>query len=295
MNKQCAIMFADVAGSTQLYDKLGNAEAERQIGGCVKRMADITVKHGGRVIKTIGDEVMACFDTADASVESAIEMQSQISGNAADELAIRVGMQYGEVIVRNGDLFGDSVNVAARMAGVAKAMQIITTEDLVSCLTPRLVEKTRLFDSATVRGKLTALNIYQVNWEEEASVTQFAVPVENRAKTAPQAQTLMLRYANQQQQYSSEQFTTTVSIGRDDSCTIALDAQFASRSHANLECRRGKFVLVDHSTNGTYVQFKNQGEIFLRREEITLMGEGVISLGESVNHQSPVAIHFQIS
>ena len=295
MNNRCAIMFADVAGSTQMYDKLGNAEAEKQIAWCVNAMSDVTHRFHGRVIKTIGDEVMACFDTADTAVDAAIEMQASISGNASNELAIRIGMQFGEVIVRDGDLFGDSVNVAARMAGVAKAMQIITTEDLVSELSANRFAKTRLFDSTTVRGKLRELHIHQVIWEEEASVTQFAVPVEKNNHSAPKIQTLQLRFSDQIKNYRSDSFDGAVSIGRGDNCTIPLNAQFASRLHVNLECRRGKFVLVDHSTNGTYVQFREQGEIFLRREEMILTGEGIISLGESVKQDSPSLIHFSIS
>lgn len=293
MEKQYAIMFADVAGSTRMYDTLGDAEAEKQIAWCIQTMTDTTNRHGGRVIKTIGDEIMACFDSADDAAEAAIDMQTNISGDHSNDLNIRIGMQYGTAIDRDGDLYGDAVNVAARMAGVAKALQIITTKDLVDQLNPELASKSRLFDRTTVKGKFAELDIHQINWEEETKVTQFAF-TQDIQKASTAKQTIVLKTAGKESIYTDEDLNPAISIGKDPSCTITLDAQFASRSHASLESRRGKFVLLDSSTNGTYVRFKDQDDIFIRREELTLLGDGLISLGEAVTPNSPAIISFSV-
>ena len=293
MEKQYAIMFADVAGSTQMYDTLGNAEAEKQIAWGIQAMTETTNRHGGRVIKTIGDEIMACFDSADDATEAAIDIQTNVSGNHSNDLKIRIGMQYGDAIDRDGDLFGDAVNVAARMAGVAKALQIITTKDLVDQLNPELADKSRLFDRTTVKGKFAELHIHQINWEEETKVTQFAFN-QDIQKVSAAKQTIVLKIAGKESIYTDEDLSPALSIGKDLSCAITLDAQFASRIHASLETRRGKFILVDSSTNGTYVRFKDQDDIFLRREELTLIGDGLISLGEAVTPNSPAIISFSV-
>jgi class 3 adenylate cyclase len=293
MDKHYTIMFADVAGSTKMYDTLGDAEAEKQIAWCIKTMTDITNGYDGRVIKTIGDEIMASFDSADKATEAAIDMQMNISGNTSNALSIRIGLQYGNAIDRDGDLYGDAVNVAARMAGVAKAHQIITTEDLIAQLEPALASRTRLFDLATVKGKDAELRIHQILWEEEAKVTRFATSHELK-KISASTQAIVLKFTDEEKLLTNEDLGSAVSIGRDESCNIAIDAEYASRSHVNLEYRRGKFVLTDHSTNGTYILLKDQDEIFIRREEFTLMGEGHISLGEVVDIKSPSIIHFSI-
>ena len=160
-------MFADIAGSTRLYDTLGDVAAEGIIDDCLKLLKSVTKKHNGTVIKTIGDEIMSSFSNANDAASAALEMQTTLENSELD-VSIRVGLQYGSAIERDGDIYGDAVNVAARMAGVAKGKQIITTEYLVCELNEKLSEHARLFDTAKVKGKDEALKIYQINWEEEA-------------------------------------------------------------------------------------------------------------------------------
>ena len=294
MEQNYAIMFADIAGSTKLYDTLGNLEADRQIRYCIDTLTSLTTKHRGTLIKTIGDEIMASFDSANDAIDAAIDMQSTISGDASNTLAIRVGVQFGQAILRDGDLYGDAVNVAARMAGVAEARQIITTEDCVTRLSNDRQSTARLFDQARVKGKQSELNIYQVDWEGEGKVTKFATSHEMK-KISSSTMAIVLKYNNNEKLYTDQDITSSISIGRDASCDIALDAAgYASRSHVDIKFSRGKFVLSDHSTNGTYVRFKGQDDMFIRREELPLMGEGCISLGEAVNESSPTVIRFNV-
>jgi len=287
-----AIMFADVSGSTMLYDTLGDAIAEKKIDDCIKLMKSVTESNHGTVIKTIGDEVMCSFSNANDAANAALEMQTTLE-NSDLGLSIRVGLQYGNAIERDGDIYGDAVNVAARMAGVAKAKQIITTEYLVSELDEKLAEHARLFDTAKIKGKDEELKIYQINWEEEAKVTQFASTADISKLTAA-ASTIVLKYSGKEKILTNDDLDSAVIIGKDNNSHIAVNAPFASRSHVNLEFRRGKFVLIDHSTNGTYVRFKGQNDLFIRREELPLMGEGIISLGEIITEDGPASISFSI-
>jgi class 3 adenylate cyclase len=292
MENKYAIMFADVVGSTNLYDTLGNEIAEKRIAECVGIMSTITSDNHGRVIKTIGDEIMACFGTASDAARAALEMQNTME-SSEDNPSIRVGLAYGEAIDRDGDIYGDAVNVAARMAGVAKAKQIITTEYLVKELDARLAEKSRLFDTAKVKGKDEELKIYQINWEEESKVTKFATAHDIK-KVSGSTVAIALKFAGEERLYTNEDVKKALSIGRDKNNDIAIEAGYASRSHVDLDFRRGKFVLIDHSTNGTYIRFKGQDDIFIRREELPLMGEGVINLGEAITDDSPGQISFNI-
>lgn len=286
-------MFADVAGSTSLYDTLGNDTAEHLIGGCVKNLVNITNKNYGQLIKTIGDEVMCRFDNPNDATRAAIDMQIATEADKDSNLAIRIGMHYGPAIEKDNDIFGDAVNLAARMAGIAKAKQIITTDEMIAELSNDLVDQSRLFDLAKVKGKEEEIKIFQIVWEKESKVTKFATSHEMK-KVACSTVAIVLKYNNQERLYTDADMTKALSIGCDSNCDIIVDANYASREHANLEFRRGKFVLIDHSTNGTYVLFKGQDDIFLRREELPLMGDGFISLGEDVIKGNPNLISFSI-
>ena len=293
MEQIYAIMFADVAGSTSLYDTLGNAEADRQIRSCIDTLTALTNKHRGRLIKTIGDEIMASFDHANDAIDAAVEMQKTISGDNGNALSIRVGVGYGPAIMREGDLFGDAVNVAARMAGIAKTLQIITTEDCINQLSSDRRSAARHYDQTRVKGKEDELNIYQVNWEDEGSLTMLG-PVIDMSRLSSSSLAIVLNFNGQEKLVTDKEINSAFSIGRDASCDLALDTSYASRRHVDIKLNRGKFVLSDHSTNGTYVQFKGQEDIFIRREELPLIGEGYISLGETVDLKNPHVIGFLV-
>lgn len=296
MEKDYAIMFADVAGSTSIYESMGNEVAERLIGNCVQGMIDITQKNNGRVIKTIGDEVMSSFPTASDATNAAIEIQKKTETfdiETGKKLEVRIGMHFGTAILKDNDLFGDAVNTAARMGGIAKAGQIITTEYLVSTLDEPKKAAARLFDTAKVKGKEEELKIFQIDWEEEGYVTQFASATEI-SKISNAKGSIILKFAGEERIYTDADMKSPITIGRDTSCDMAINANYASRSHVNLEYRRGKFVLVDHSTNGTYVKFNGQDEILIRREELPLLNNGVFNLGEVISEQTPGQVSFTI-
>ena len=166
------IMFADVCGSTSLYESSGDLQAKQLIDGCVNAMSEITAKHGGTVIKTIGDEVMATFDSADSALQAAAEMSSETNRQfhcPTGPVAIRIGFHTGPVLRDEGDVFGDAVNLAARIASQAKAGQILTTATTVSELSAVSRASTRAIDRTTVRGKRTQVEIHEVVWQEDKS------------------------------------------------------------------------------------------------------------------------------
>lgn len=279
---QCAVMFADVAGSTALYDKYGNTKAKNAIENCINLMTDVTNRKKGMVIKTIGDEVMCRFPTATDCMGAAVEIQEavKIIASGGDEIAIkvRIGFHAGEAILENNDVFGDAVNVAARMAGIAKADQIITTEDSYNQLTGFLKSLCRKFDTTTVKGKAELITIYDVLWDDEDDdVTSIAY---STAVTTTDNQITLVAMGDSSVYHELDM---PVTIGRGAKASIPVNAPLASRIHARIEYNRGKFVLTDQSTNGTYVKLSDGKEVFLRREELPLSSSGFLALGEKVD------------
>lgn len=287
-----AIVFADVSGSTRLYEQIGNRAAQEAISQVLNAMVAIVTRHQGILVKTIGDEILCRFPTADQAVRAGITIQEAMQDGlipTPTPMGIRIGMQWGPVILENQDVFGDAVNVAARMAGIAKAGQIITTFDTVRALsTPDLASKTRLFDVASVKGKQDTLVIYEVVWEEEENVTRItsvapdvtAEPLALQLTACGNAHTLKAG--------------DSLSLGRSDQCDITIPSPLASRLHAKIEYRRGKFILLDQSTNGSYVRTEDGQTVHLRREELPLWGSGLIALGEDIDEGSPHLVHFRL-
>lgn len=276
-----AVLFADVSGSTRLYETVGDSEAKRLVDACLGVLRTTLSEFGGRVVKTIGDELMCVFPTADAAAQAACEMQGRLATHESSTkygLTIRIGFHAGPVIAENGDVFGDTVNTAARMTGLAKGGQIITTSTAAHSMSPIMRASTRNIDSFAVKGKTDSIAVCEVIWKlENLTMMTGRAP----GPLAPQGMSINLVHAGGTRTLTNADGALT--IGRDDSCGIAIPAQFASRIHARIEFRRDKFVLTDTSTNGTYVQAGNDSEVLLKREDFILRGSGRIGLGHSCN------------
>ncbi len=287
-----AVLFADVAGSTKLYDTLGDTQAKQMVDECVDLMSSIASRYDGRVVKTIGDEVMCLLPDADSGCLAATDMQLRISELPAVsnmKRAIRAGFHAGPVILDDNDVFGDTVNLAARMAGVAKAMQIITTRATVDMLSPLLRKSSRPIASLAVKGKLDDVEVCEIIWQGEDELTTMA------ASSSPAlAGQAILRLQYGAMQVVLDKPNASIVLGRDASCNIAIADRMASRHHARIERRRDKYYLVDQSTNGTYVVFVGEPEIALRREEVMLRGNGRIAFGRSVSETMEGTVEFRL-
>jgi len=274
-----SVLFADVSGSTKLYETTGDAVAHAAIEKCVNIMRDKTVNAKGRVVKTIGDEVMSVFATADQAADAAIEMQSAISelppvGNT--QIGIRVGFNHGPVVEREGDVFGDAVNLAARLAGVATKGQIITARDTVMLMSPMLKAATRAITTIQVKGKAQEIQVYELIWQQSEDMTTLA---SQKSVYKPKNAKLRLLVQGSEIVLSTER--PALALGRDASADLVIKERMASRAHGKIERRLDKFILTDHSANGTFVTIEGDKEIVLRREEFTLRGHGWIAFGQS--------------
>jgi len=276
---ELSVLFADVSGSTKLYETAGDAVAHAAIEKCVSIMRDKTVNAKGRVIKTIGDEVMSAFATADQAADAAIEMQSAITemppvGNT--QIGIRVGFNHGPVVERDGDVFGDAVNLAARLAGVATKGQIITARDTVMLMSPMLKAATRAITTIQVKGKAQEIQVYELIWQQSEDMTTLA---SQKSVYKPKNAKLRLLVQGSEMVLSTER--PAVALGRDAAADLVIKERMASRAHGKIERRLDKFILTDHSANGTFVTIEGDKEIVLRREEFTLRGHGWIAFGQS--------------
>ncbi len=291
-NSELAILFADVVGSTKLYELMGDQKARSTVQRCIALMTRATDAHGGEVIKTMGDEIMATFAGVNEAAEAAAAMQRFISEDLdVDDVpvAIRVGFHFGPVMLEDGDVFGGAVHTANRMTSQAKAAQIITTAAAVSHMSADWKSWTRQIDLATLKGKKDEIALFEVLWQREDNTRMLPTINWSQATDVGQ-QKLVLRYRDQE--LVVDQSRPYVSIGRAVDSDLVVKDTLISRLHASIEYVRGKFMLFDQSTNGTCVVQKSGEEQFVRRDSLQIVGQGSIGLGRVPQSDSPQSIQF---
>lgn len=296
---QVTILFADVVGSTHLYEALGDERARETVQRCVDIMKKSTDDYGGSVIKTVGDEVMSTFPSADDAMNAATQMQQRITNgeeisSKETRVAIRIGCHFGPVVVENRDIFGAAVNMANRMTSQAKAGQIITTQTTVEQLSGEWKSLVRQIDIATVRGQSSEVAVFEVLWQpEEATSMLPSINIGKAPRRAEETASLHLRFRDEEIVLGEGSFVA-ITLGRADENDIVIKGKLISRIHARIEMQKNKFLLVDESTNGTFIQRDDGEEDFVRRDSSELVGSGVISLGRVAARGTPLAVEFDV-
>jgi class 3 adenylate cyclase len=290
------ILFADVSGSTRLFETKGDVEARRLIAGVLDALTTICQQHGGRVIKTIGDEIMCTLPGALNGLLAACDMQRKMARDinfVRDNLAVRIGLHHGDALEeKDGDVYGDAVNTAARMASLAKREQIVTTAATVNGIMGKAPE-TRSLGRARVSGKLLPIEIVDVIWQEDTSgmtMVQSAIRIGDPA-SHKQGAKLRLRHRGKliELTENSEPFM----MGREGSNNLMVEADWVSRTHAQIEFKRGHFMITDRSTNATYVRIGEDDELRVHRDELHLRKSGTISMGQSVAINTNDVIYYE--
>jgi class 3 adenylate cyclase len=186
------VMFSDIQGSTSYFEKHGDAAGLFMVRQCNDIIRGFVQQYGGTLIKTIGDGSMATFPETEGAVNAAIEIQrtltrSKSANSASSQIAARIGIHAGIGIVSTNDVFGDVVNVAARVETAAKPMQILLSEEAYAQVREVGVSVQKL-GPFKLKGKSEERMLFEVNWNQDASQsTQFGLPI------APELSTFNLK------------------------------------------------------------------------------------------------------
>ncbi len=322
---QRTVLFADLRGSTAMYESLGNAAATAVVTRSVSLLAHVVAKHGGKVVKTLGDGLMAVFETPMASISAADDMHDSMArvsmaedadaavvrddaGDSDDPdgidgsqtlpprpavpLKLQVGLAHGEIVEMSGDVFGDAVNVAARLLDHAGDNETLATSGVVAGLGDWERSRFRSLDRMQLRGRAEPVHVHL-----QEAVRRFG----DTATTAygdmllptPEPEGIRLVWLDLNRIYAGT--SLPVVLGRSPQATYIIDDNRVSRSHARIDWHGGTFQLVDLSYNGTYVRFDNDPEIIsLRRGACTLHGSGVIGLGAPPSEPISPCVRFEV-
>jgi len=290
-----AVLIADVCGSTPLYESSGNLKALDLIAECLDNISRVVDAEGGAVLRSKGDDVLCTFPDSDSAMHAASRM---VDGQAGSPLEIHVGINYGPVVHDRGGIFGDVVNIAARMQSLAKPGEIIATEAVYEQLSDELRRQVRLLDTQTVKGKSQPMNIYAV-FKDDTQVTYYVgedgrhtVHPKNVYKASGPKVNVTLEFGDRTIVHRDE--GSGFHIGRAGSCNLVIDEPCVSRDHALLTVRRGKVLLTDMSSTGTWIAQANSNPILLRRDVMRLANDGVISLGLRPKENGPTMISYRL-
>ncbi len=303
MGVQATVVFTDLIGSTGAFEALGNAVATKTVTELTDWIGRVFVHHGGRVVKTLGDGVLATFADGRSAIAATVDVQRQhLSGKSSSgtkfRMPIRAGIATGEVVLVNGDCYGDAVNVASRLSDLTGADQIWVNDAALVGTSEGNGVRIRQLGPITVRGRAEPCNVYQIEWKEDETSEfltrqgEHDVTQHGELLDALGGQ-ITLVFEEQKKMYRS--FELPVQIGRAHNVDFVVNDPRVSRTHARIDWRNGGFVLTDLSSYGTWMRFANAaGDMLLRREECVLNGRGEFALGAPFTDPTVPSVKFSV-
>jgi class 3 adenylate cyclase len=298
------ILFADLRGSTSLYETLGTTDASAVVTQSVALLARVVVACGGHVVKTLGDGLLAMFLEPEAAVDAADEMHDsmeRIGSPGTTELAraarkaptmkLQVAVAVGDVVELEGDVFGDAVNVAARLLDHAGDNETLVTHAVLQGLEAEDRSRFRSLDRIQLRGRVEPVHVHLLEGKRRFGDTAATAYGDLAPVAEPEA--IRLIWAQMNRIYAGARLP--VLLGRSPQATYCIDDSRVSRLHARIDWHGGTFQLTDLSFNGTYVRFDNDPEVIaLRRGGCTLHGSGVIGLGAALTEAECPTVRFEV-
>ncbi|RWH74232.1 MAG: FHA domain-containing protein [Mesorhizobium sp.] len=286
-----AVLLADVVGSVPLYERIGDDAALRQVSDCLDAIRAIVAQHGGDFIYSKGDDVLSLFESSEAALRAVCQISHQLS---KEPLIARIGLHFGAVIRARGAVFGDVVNVTARLSATANPGEVLISQSFFEALSARSRSTLRLLDKMAFKGKQELFDVYTLRSDDGVPSTHVASRgtfVDRRTAPPPQIN-LVIRYEDQLRSCGNNELVT---IGRSPECDIVVQRPWVSRHHATFNISNGKARLVERSSSGTFVSMRpGQEEVFVRREDILLFGSGVISPGRRSSLGDAQIVHYEI-
>lgn len=292
------VVFADLVGSTGIFERLGDETASRFVTQLTGALSKTFEQHSGRVVKLLGDGLFVVFPGEGDALAACVSIQKRLQdkpvypGGTGSAIQMQMGIESGEVVEIAGDCFGDAVNCAARLADLAGAEQILTTQRVRDALAPIQRAQLRSLGPMYLRGKSEATEVFRVDWQVDRDAD---ATIMGASMFKPATRETCIELSGAGQAVRLEARGEKLSLGRATGASLSINDSRVSRVHATVEWRGGQFVLVDCSSFGTWVYVGNQSEpVVLRRTDCYLVGQGQISLGCERDAQDAPVLLFAV-
>jgi|GEM_PF-645037 len=273
-----SVLCAEITGGALLNEKLSAEEATHALERYEEQLANTVEGFRGRMRRGAGSQVIAYFAVAEDALQSAVEIQRRVAKlppTSGITLGVRVGLCVGHAANEVRFFESDTMwNAAVSLLRFATPGQVLMSvpkrakgfqwNDLVAQSIPEIVVKS---------GK-RQLGVFELDWRNFA-LAQFR---DSSANDDHSFATLYLHFSGATHEFGPG--LAAMTIGRHTDCNVLLHNEKCSRVHARIEYRGGNFVLIDQSTNGTFVKPDGGSERRLSRRELILNGRGRLSFGE---------------
>jgi adenylate cyclase len=277
---ELTVLFADICRSTVLFNRLGDQDALKLIMKTLELAGEIVTRQHGTIIGTIGDEIMCTFIKPEDALIAARQIHKMMQQNTvmqSNQLAMRLGINSGTVVSLSDNVYGDTVNIAARLAQEAKANQTLVSSSTIASIDEILRDQIRHIGQINLRGKAGAIEVHELlETDTEEEITE----VSSNEELVTRSFLMTARYRTREMRF--DPMLIRFLFGRGQDCDQTIDHPTISREHAEIVYRNGQFLLRDFSTNGSYViQGDNKEQI--HRSSIELKGHGQIFLGRTLD------------
>jgi adenylate cyclase len=304
MGVQTTVVFTDLHGSTAVFEALGNAVATDTVTKITRWIGQQCVQGGGRIVKTLGDGVLAMFPDEQHAVTAMVELQRAYTARImpkqiAFHMPVRIGVASGEVEIVAGDCYGDAVNVAARLCDLCGPSQIWANAAALKGVREANGMTFRELGPINIRGRAEPCKVFQIEWHEDVASELMTMQADMdlddpRNERDALGREIELKWLENTKRFKS--FELPIQIGRVRDADFVVNDPRVSRIHARIEWRNGSVVFVDASSYGSWVRFLGArgSDVLLRREECVLHGKGELALGASFSDLSVPTVSFSI-
>ena len=292
MNEDCAILLADVSGSTPLYERFGDEKASKMVFECVEEMQQIAERRSGEFVRSKGDDVLCLFKDADSALVTAKEI---LDMGEIGIVSVHAGLHWGSVVRRGDELFGGALNVAARLSSRAKENEVLMSSHFADKISPEQNVDLRPMGEITLRGTVVPTEIYAMlatvddGTTKMISQTQIFKLQEEFAKSGASISLV----CGEWERKVNEGYEVT--IGRSNTCDLVLPEAWISRIHASISVHGGLVEFTDRSAAGCTLNFGDQSGYFIRRQTVALTGSGTIELGGTTMGTALPKIDFTVA
>ena len=304
MGVKTTVVFTDLFGSTSAFEALGNAQATLAVTRITSWIAKVVETHGGRVVKMLGDGVLALFDDNLAAIHTVLELQRihekrKSQFEQSKFMPLRIGVASGDVEIVAGDCYGDAVNVASRLSDLSGPFQIWANHEALFGASESNGVHFRKLGPISIRGRAEPCTVYQVDWQEDVETDFLTMQASlDSLQEASDRDVLggQIELTWRDVHKTFRAFEMPIHLGRIPQADFVVNDPRVSRTHARIEWRNGGLVLVDMSSYGSWVRFSGDGaDLLLRREECALHGRGEIALGSSFADATAPTVSFSLS
>lgn len=298
---ELTIAFVDLTGSVSVFETLGNDRATKAVTKLTQWIGSMGAEGGGTVVKMLGDGVLMSFANNRQAVDAMLNIQQEHAKRLLQwpdrlKLMMQIGMARGQVVVVDGDCFGDAVNVASRLSDLAGPEQIMATDTVIRKLGPRNNVRSRSLGPMRIKGRVEPCEVFRIEWQPEMLSEFLTLPADLQA-LGPAKDAVFggieLTWLDASQAFNLTDLP--MKIGRVPEADFVVSDPRVSRLHASIDIRSGNYVLEDISSYGTWVRFVGGDHVIaLRRQECLLHSDGEIAMGAPFSDFSAPTISFRL-